>query len=294
MATATEWKLRCTTGMHRVVFEDGHYTAPDHDEAAQVLDAIADNESRCVQAARIANQALTTGWVPTLSGPLVKHVQATAITIAERYLATAELPFPAEQMVALRWALPDEVGSMGPCDDRWLIQRELGARKCLGEVHEHVRRCWDASRRGEFSGLGYGLTVRRSGSVAVVALYDAYDRVVLWRTDAHDGSRHNHIIKATACKWGAMATDKRLAQGMQTVMLANFVAGLLAAWRNRDPGTPEDTAKPWRQWRNPPAHSRQPVPHWLQFWAAATKRYANLTCEELNDTSITDRMRATL
>jgi hypothetical protein len=297
-----EWRIKCGGSRHRIVFEGGAYSAPDHTEEDALLDAIAGRQARCKDLAKRANESLVTSD-PVANMVLTRHVQAQAIERAERFLEAAELPFEAGTIVALRWTGPDSNATSGalsttpyalhwqPTDDRWLINRDLCARKALGDMHAAAERFWDQARQGN-RGMGYGLTVRSDGNMAVVALYDGFKRALLWRAPAKRSSKYNQAIDATKCRWAARATDKRYGK-RSVVMLANFVAGLLAAYKHRVEGHSHDGGH-WRCWRDERAvremeFARAGIPAWLDAWAQATCRYNSLTCDELRDHEITDR-----
>jgi hypothetical protein len=234
----TEFRIRCGDALHRVVWTGEQYLAPDHDETAQVLDAIAGQSAKCEHVARAANDALLSGDFRCTNDKLGKHVREQAIASAERYLESAELPFDCRSAVALRWVVAGSIPrshdhNAEPMADRRWLQGCTATRKVMG-LAKYASTCCAQERTVHGSNLshGYRMHFAHDGATAAVALSDAYDRVVLWRTCLSGKSSYNHALSATLSGWGALAMDNRSASGKEAA-LANFVALLLYAWKKR-------------------------------------------------------------
>jgi len=234
----TEFRIRCGDALHRVVWTGEQYLAPDHDETAQVLDAIAGRSAKCEHIAGHANEGRLSGDFRCANDKLSKHVREQAIASAERYLESAELPFDCRSAVALRWvvagsgaiAIPrSHDHNAEPMADRRRLQGCTATRKVMGlaKCASKYASAEDRSKCG-----GYSMHFAHDGATAAIALSDAYDRVVLWRTCLSGKSSYNHALSATLSGWGALAMDNRSASG-KVAALANFVALLLYAWEKR-------------------------------------------------------------
>jgi hypothetical protein len=234
----TEFRIRCGDALHRVVWTGEQYLAPDHDETAQVLDAIAGQSAKCEHVARDANDALLSGDFRCTNDKLGKHVREQAIASAERYLESAELPFDCRSAVALRWSvagtmvetvetIPRSHENAKPMADRRRLQGCTATRKVMGLAKWASDGCAQERRIH-----GYHMHFAHDGATAAIALSDAWNRVVLWRTHLSGKSPYTNALSATLSGWGALAMDNRSASGKEAA-LANFVALLLYAWEKR-------------------------------------------------------------
>ena len=234
------FRVRCTSGLHRIVWDGSRYSAPDHSESDHLLDAFQGKEAKCEQIAREANYSLCDAFPFTCNKSLNAHVKKEAKLQAYSILRAAELPFPPGGVVAMHWW--KNVQHLGTAD-RSVIMREPSARSLVGRALIHRTQFSEIrEKEGVLPDHGWRIDQKRDGRASTIALWDSCGRVVLW----HDLKKDFQFFSSHG-SYGAYRWSK--SPHVRDVSLANLALAVIHSYpcrcRRKNSMPSERTVRSW-------------------------------------------------